>query len=416
MEGSRADTVAVLIHLVNHAGGRSPTLAVLDGRAAVDSRCGLLGGVVGGADGNGVAFAVGDIAIGGGSFFEIEGLCGRSHKLRNLIIGPLFAFRFECLEQICASNIRIDTKSRTGECVAAHVGFIDLEPAFLVDSRLIRHDNDHGLIVTLVGVWLVDINIPIAIDTFRIVVYSPLDPAHNIFYRAGRDTLVDRESCCTVALLSKHALICRISQIADLACSSQPYGRLRNRSAQSPAGRRPVVVLAAALFFGDLCFICCGCSRVSLIQLHRIEPVPSVLCKDRHAKCILCFADWSRVNVLHMGAVFLAVVTTKSASELPIGLKNQISRDHFPQNRRSIIIKELGFPTVNGNDIIWARSGISSIRGNYQIGYRKKPQYHDEHKEQRHDAFGKTRSLHVKLIPPLRECGSAAAAAEFLLA
>ena len=78
-------------------------------------------------------------------------------------------------------------------------------------------------------------------------------------------------------------------------------GRLRNRSTQSPAGWRPVVVLAAAFFLGDLCLICCGCSRVSLIQLHRIEPVPSVLCKDRHAKCILCFADWSRVNVLHMG-------------------------------------------------------------------------------------------------------------------
>ena len=205
---------------------------------------------------------------------------------------------------------------------------------------------------------------------------------------------MDRESCCAVALLGKHALICRISQIADLACSSQPYGRLRNRSTQSPAGWRPVVVLAAAFFLGDLCLICCGCSRVSLIQLHRIEPVPSVLCKDRHAKCILCFADWSRVNVLHMGAVFLAVVTTKSTSELPIGLKNQISRDHFPQNRRSIIIEELGFPTVNGNDIIWARSGIGSIRGNYQIGYRKKPQYHNKYQKQRHQTLWDRNFLH----------------------
>ena len=109
------------------------------------------------------------------------------------------------------------------------------------------------------------------------------------------------------------------------------------------------------------------------------------------------------------------MITAKSAGELPICLKNQISRDHLPQNRGGIRVKELSFPAVNGNDIVWARSGVGGIRGYYQLGYREQPQYHDEHKEQCHDAFGKTRSLHVKLIPPLRECGSAAAAAEFLL-
>ena len=229
VEGSRADTVAVLVHLVDHAGGRSTTLAVLDGRAAVDSRCGLLGGVVGGADGHGVAFAVGDIAGRGGGFFEMEGLGGGCHIL-NKIVSPLRIFRFEAANRILMASICIDCKGCTTQSLATHISLLDLDPAFFGD-RFARHDNDHGLIITLVGVRLVEVDIPIAIDPFCIVVYSSLDPADHIFYRAGRDALVDRECGRAVAFLRKHALVCRIGQVADLACSGQPYGRLRNRSA-----------------------------------------------------------------------------------------------------------------------------------------------------------------------------------------
>ena len=46
VEGSRADAIAILVNLVHDTSGRL-RLSILDGGAAVDCRCGLLGGIVG---------------------------------------------------------------------------------------------------------------------------------------------------------------------------------------------------------------------------------------------------------------------------------------------------------------------------------------------------------------------------------